>query len=376
VTYTVTAEDASTTQDWVVSILVEANKETDITQFSLATQMAASTIDPVAHVVDIEVAVGTDLSLLAPGISVSSGATIDPASGVYRDFTSDVPYTVTAEDGITTQAWIVRVTTGPKSLETDITGFSIPQLIGPALIDYSSHTVVGTVAFGTDLSARVPTINVSQGATIDPASGVITDFSAPVSYTVTAQDGTTRQDWEISILTLPNTETDITEFSMVEQTGPSSISLVDHTVEIEVSAGTDLITLLPAIEVSPGASIDPAKGMSNDFTNTVDYLVTAEDGITSQSWKINVSREIPLGIGDRTSESIRVFPNPASEFVFIELTRETNIRLHDLMGKLHYSMDHANGDQSINVSEYNEGIYIVSLLMEDGSLQQRKLIIR
>jgi hypothetical protein len=46
------------------------------------------------------------------------------------------------------------------------------------------------------------------------------------------------------------------------------------------------------------------------------------------------------------------------------------------MGKLHFTREHANGDQRINVSEYKEGIYIVSLHMQDGSLQQRKLIIR
>ena len=376
VTYTVTAEDGTTFMDWVVSIQVAPNTETDITGFSMAEQTAPSTIDPVAHTVNIEVGSTTNPGFLTPIISVSEGATIDPLSGVSRDFSLGVPYTVTAEDGFTAQVWIITVTLAPANTETDITSFSIPQLLSPAVIDNTSHTVEGTVAYGIDLSARVPTIAISGGATINPASGVLTDLSSPVTYTVTAEDGTTTQDWLVSIQALPNTETDITEFSLAEETGAATINRTDHSIEIEVTSGTDLTSLVPTISVSPGAMVDPADGVSRDFTSSVDYLVTAEDGVNTQSWKVSVSVQRAVGIGTSSAESIRVYPNPASEYVHIELTREAHIRMHDLMGKLCYSKDHVNGDQTINLSEFKEGIYIVSLHMEDGSLQQRKLIIR
>lgn len=44
---------------------------------------------------------GTDLTSLAPVITIPSGATIMPASGSLRDFSDQVSYTVTAEDGTT-----------------------------------------------------------------------------------------------------------------------------------------------------------------------------------------------------------------------------------------------------------------------------------
>lgn len=375
-TYRVTAEDGTTFMDWELSIVIAPNTETDITDFSLSEQTAPATIDLLAHTVSIEVHSGTNLGFLTPIISVSEGATIDPLSGVSRDFNLDVPYTVTAEDGITAQVWTVRVTMAPANTETDITAFSIPQLLSPAVIDNSLHTVVGTVAYGVDLAARVPTIAISRGATINPASGVVTDLSSPVSYTVTAEDGTTTQDWLVTIQTLPNTETEVTAFSMAEETGAATIDRTDHSIDIEVASGTDLTSLVPNISVSPGATVNPAGGVSQDFTNAVQYTVTAEDGITAQIWEVRVSLERTVGIGTNTTEAIRVYPNPASEYVHIELSRETHIRMHDLMGKLHYSQDRAYGDQTINLSEFKEGIYIVSLHMDDGSLQQRKLIIR
>jgi len=83
-----------------------------------------------------------------------------------------------------------------------------------------------------------------------------------------------------------------------------------------------------------------------------------------------------VGIGTSDVESIHIYPNPATEFIFIELNQETHVRLHDLMGKLCYSEDRVNGDLTLNVSEYKRGIYIVSLYWEDGSLQQRKIILQ
>jgi hypothetical protein len=57
--------------------------------------------------------------------------------------------------------------------------------------------IVGTevqaqLPFGTDLSILVPTIEVSPRAALSPECGCPTDFTGPVYYTVTAEDGTTK----------------------------------------------------------------------------------------------------------------------------------------------------------------------------------------
>ena len=54
---------------------------------------------------------------------------------------------------------------------------------------------------GTDLTSLAPVINIPSGATIMPASGSLRDFSDQVSYTVTAEDGTT-----LTYLILSSTE--------------------------------------------------------------------------------------------------------------------------------------------------------------------------
>jgi hypothetical protein len=83
---------------------------TDILTFTLADQTGAATINTTTHTVSIEVAYTADVTDLSPTITMSYGATISPASGTARDFTTPQTYTVTALDGTTTQEWTVTVT--------------------------------------------------------------------------------------------------------------------------------------------------------------------------------------------------------------------------------------------------------------------------
>ncbi|WP_424962397.1 T9SS type A sorting domain-containing protein [Ekhidna sp.] len=80
-------------------------------------------------------------------------------------------------------------------------------------------------------------------------------------------------------------QNDILTFSLDEQTSDAVIDVVNHTVGIEVEVGTDVTNLTPSITVSQGANYSPSG--AQDFTNTVIYTVTAEDG-TSQDWEVSV----------------------------------------------------------------------------------------
>lgn len=466
VIYTVTAEDGITSQDWVVVLLVEPNSASDITSFEIPELLAPAIIDNSMHTVMATVRYGTDLRSLVPDIGVSAGALIYPESGVNTDFSSPVIYTITAEDGTTTQDWTVSVVEGPPSHETDITAFEIPEMVGPATIHSSVHLITCSVPYGTDLTAIIPIIAVSDGAAIHPVPGAVTDFSSPVTYTITAEDGTTSEEWLVNIQTLPNYETDITGFSLPEQSGYLRIIYVNHTIDIEVIFGTDVSSLAPTISLSPGATINPPSGVSRDFTHSVDYMVTAEDGVTVQEWTVTVIVEqfnteanitsfhipelslpatidaslhkvegsvpsgtvleeliptisvsngasihpesgtatdfsspvtytvtaedgitvqdwlVSIGLDPATgsaklfSESLLIYPNPATDFLFIELKGLSHIRLYDPMGRLCFAEDNVNGKKTLHVSEFEKGIYILKFYMEDGHVLQNKVILR
>jgi len=72
-----------------------------------------------------------------------------------------------------------------------ITAFTIPGQTGTTTISESDHTVSLTVSFGTVITSLIPTITIT-GASVSPLSGVAQNFTNPVTYTVTAADGSTQ----------------------------------------------------------------------------------------------------------------------------------------------------------------------------------------
>ncbi len=181
---------------------------------------------------------------------------------------------------------------------TDILSFDFPGLVpGSPVIDTVNHTVTIEVAYGTDITNLTPVITVSGGAGINPASGVAQDFANLVTYSVTAEDGVTTQVWVVTATIAPNTATDILSFSFPEQTTPSTIDDVKHTVDVEVASGTDVTNLVATFTLSPGAlaqlnaTDQVSVSTSNDFTNPETYTITAEDGVTVQEWVVSVTLE-------------------------------------------------------------------------------------
>lgn len=88
--------------------------------------------------------------------------------------------------------------TGSESSEAKILTFTFDQsnadnsvvLIQPEIKDNTITFSVDENATDEQLKKLVPTITVSDGAVVTPANGVAQDFTQPVTYTVTAADGT------------------------------------------------------------------------------------------------------------------------------------------------------------------------------------------
>ena len=136
----------------------------------------------------LTVAHDTDVTALAPNIKVSDGATVNPASGVSRDFTQAQEYVVTGRDG-SKKSYAVSVLRSAVSKAAAIAGFTVPGSLSTAL---SGNRIVVIVANATDVTALAPTFTLSPFATSLPASGTVRDFTKPQSYIITAQDKSTQ----------------------------------------------------------------------------------------------------------------------------------------------------------------------------------------
>ncbi len=151
-----------------------------------------ATIDETTKRITAVVPPTADVTKLIPSISVSLKAKVSPDSGKVQDFTNDVTYSVTAEDG--TKADYKVMVSRTKFSGKDILTFTFADF-SPAIvakIDPATKTITATVPATADLTKLKPTITLSDRATVNPASATVVDFSKALNFTVTAEDAGTQ----------------------------------------------------------------------------------------------------------------------------------------------------------------------------------------
>lgn len=85
----------------------------------------------------------------------------------------------------------------------------------------------------------------------------------------------------------------------------------------------------------------------------------------------------PLGIPGQKDITLRLFPNPASEMVYIESNEPVNrIEIFQVSGaRMLLTQDKNVHSTGINVSEFSPGLYLVQIVLQSGERISRKLII-
>ena len=82
---------------------------------------------------------------------------------------------------------------------------------------------------------------------------------------------------------------------------------------------------------------------------------------------------------DRISNSYRVYPNPAKDYVYIEMSenRDVVFRLFTLAGQMVLQDQVKGSGQKININNLKEGLYIYKILEDkSGKLVSGKMIVR
>ena len=147
-----------------------------------------------------------------------------------------------------------------------------------------------TVPAGTDIKTLKINIPVVLGATISPDPAHARDYSSPVVYTIAGSDGV-KQTVVIKVVSGKSSEKKILAFSFAALSPVVQATIDGNAYKITagVPNSTDLTKLIPTIGLSPKATISPSSGISQNFTNTVIYTVTAEDG-SSQKYEVKVEK--------------------------------------------------------------------------------------
>jgi hypothetical protein len=218
------------------------------------------------------------------------------SSQTSNSFLTPKTYHLIAPDGHTAKDWRVTVIYGTNTAANILT-YTLPGQTGSSVISMPSETVNITVPYGTVLTNLIATFTLSPGANAFVGADhqingtTINDFRHPVLFNVTASDGIHYLNWTVNVaVTPPSTAAEITAFSLPGVTGARTaiINSAAGTVNISVPTGTS-VTMTPTFTVSNGATSAPISGVERDFIIPVTYTVTAQDGIHTKDWVVNVN---------------------------------------------------------------------------------------
>jgi hypothetical protein len=192
VTYTVTTGDG-TTAKYTVTVAVAQVTAKTIMAYSL--NGVAGAVNNTLKTISVTMPRGTNVTALVAkftttGKSIKVGAVVQASGTTPNNFTSPVAYTVTAGD-TTTATYTVTVSV-PQVSDKAITAYSLKGVAGT--INSTLNTVAVTMPKGTDLTAMVATFtttgaSVTVGAVAQASGTTPNNFSSPVTYSVTAADG-------------------------------------------------------------------------------------------------------------------------------------------------------------------------------------------
>ncbi len=180
----------------------------------------------------------------------------------------------------------------PLSSSKAITAYSFVGFPGYAgTINEAAKTIAVTLPFGTNVTNLVAAFTttgagVKVGTTAQRSGVTPNNFTSSVAYIVTASDGS-KVTYTVTVNVASISAKAITAFSFVgfpEATGV--INEAAKTIGVTLPFGTNVTNLIAnftttGIDVKVGATVQTSGSTPNNFTNPVQYIVTAADSSTA-----------------------------------------------------------------------------------------------
>ena len=165
-----------------------------------------------------------------------------------------------------------------------VTSVTISAPSGDAVLTVGGSTLTLTANVMPD-NATDKTVTWTSAtttvATVNEQSGVVTAVAPGTSVITAASKNGKSGSVTVTVQAPKSSEKRMTGFRFTSPTALGEIDETAKTVAVRVPYGTNVTTLTPTIECSPMATVTPASGVAQNFTNPVTYTVKAEDETTA-----------------------------------------------------------------------------------------------
>lgn len=203
----------------------------------------------------------TSLDSLFISATLPNSAIMTPSFGL-TDFSRTREYVLTAQDG-TQQRYLINVVR-KKSSAAAIESFKLNEA------DVNGVIVKDTVVIpysGGDLSSQTATVSLSYYASIAPDPSTARDYTQPVEYTVTADDGTTRK-FVVVIGTPTKVAKGISTVKKLWTKSPGDLGFTDYR-QISIAVSGDYFLLPTSNEWASGSEIKYYNRKTGNFSGNL-----------------------------------------------------------------------------------------------------------
>ncbi|MBQ6963062.1 MAG: Ig-like domain-containing protein [Paludibacteraceae bacterium] len=235
--------------------------------------------------------------------ALSNSTSVTSGTALTVDYTAVTSITVTAEDG-SPNKYNFAIEYEPASTACDLLALELPLNAGgsvAATIDQVARTATATMTTANFNSSMVPTVTTSPLSTYSTSS---TNYSSPVTFTVTAEDGTTSKEY---VLTIYKDDTKPTVTITSPADGAEGVSLAGKInltfTETDNSGNPGIVKLGTGKVHITGGSIDQdlTAVMTGDNTATVAFsglesLTTYTLTIATDAFTDNVGNKLAAAV--------------------------------------------------------------------------------
>ena len=324
ITVEVTAEDGNTTRTYTVTVTRAEPPSTDATLKSLSlSEISIGEFRSVTDVYNVDVDNSVTQTTVTPTVN-DSGANYKIKLGGVQDFdgvvalavgSNTITIEVTAEDGITTRTYTVKVTrAAPTVLDPLSTDAALSALtlsgVDFGRFDSTTTSYAAQVANTVSQTTVTPTVNDS-GASYVIKLGGVTDADGVISLAVgsnvitievTAENDSTTQTYTVTVTRSepPSTDAALNALTLTGiDFGTFASGTTSYTAQVANSVSQ--MTLTPTVSDSGASYVVKLGGVEDDDreislavgSNVITIEVTAEDGETTRTYTVTVTRAEP-----------------------------------------------------------------------------------
>jgi hypothetical protein len=313
ITIVVTAQDGITQATYTIIVTRVSNDATlstlTISSGTLAPAFASGTLSYTASVANSVTSV-----TVTPTVT-ETHATVTGAGNIPLNIGDNIIHiVVTAQDGTTQVTYTITVT----RVSNDATLSSLTISSGTLTPSFASGTLSYTASVANSVTSVTVTPTVTEAhATVTGAGNINLNIGDNIiSIVVTAQDGTTRVTYTITVNRAQSSDASLSNLTISSGTLTPAFSSNNYSYSDNVSNSVTSVTVIPTVHDSTATvmvnSISVASGQPsgninlNVGSNTITVMVTAHDGTTQQPYSITVNKAAPSSSSDASLSNLTI----------------------------------------------------------------------